>query len=100
VYAVNEIGNYEGTTSGSVTAYAIDPATGNLNFLNRQSTYGPIPAHLTVDATNRYLLVANYNGGNVVAYPIGPDGRLGDASDMAQHMCLTVARTGRWPAQN
>ena len=65
---------------GSVEAYAIDPSTGMLTLLNRQSAGGPIPAHLTVDPSGRYLVVANYIGGNFVVLPIEADGQLGPVS--------------------
>jgi 6-phosphogluconolactonase len=84
LYAVNEIGNYQGTPNGSVSAYAIN-GDGSLTLLNRQNTHGSIPAHLSPDSTNRYLLVANYNGGNISAFPIEQNGRLGTATDVAQH---------------
>ena len=38
-----------------------------------------------VDATGKNVLVANYGGGSVAVLPIGPDGKLGPASDFVQH---------------
>jgi len=67
----NEIDDYEGQKSGSAEAYAINPATGTIQLLNRQSTNSPTPAHLAVDPTGRNLLVANYIGGDFVVLPIG-----------------------------
>ena len=69
LYAVNEIGNYQGQESGSVSAFAIDSQSGRLTFLNRQPTHGTSPCHLSVDATGQYVLVANYGTGSVAAYP-------------------------------
>jgi len=80
LYLVNEIDDYEGKKNGSVEAYAIDPATGVLTFLNRQPDKGPIPAHLAVDLSGHHLVVANYVGGNVVVLPIDAAGRLGPVS--------------------
>jgi 6-phosphogluconolactonase len=77
LYVVNEIDDYEGQRSGSTEAYAIDATTGKITLLNRQSVKGPIPAHLAVDPTGQYLVVANYVGGNFVVLPIERDGRLG-----------------------
>src|SRR5258708_2599245 len=34
MYAVNEVGDYKGQSSGGVSAFAIDPRTGKLSFLN------------------------------------------------------------------
>lgn len=80
LYVVNEIDDYEGKKNGSVEAYAIDPATGMLTFLNRQPDKGPIPAHLAVDPSGHHLVVANYVGGNFVVLPIDAAGRLGPVS--------------------
>jgi 6-phosphogluconolactonase len=77
LYVVNEIDDYEGQKSGSAEAYAINPTTGKITLLRRQSVKGPIPAHLAVDPTGQYLVVANYVGGNFVVLPIERDGRLG-----------------------
>ena len=77
LYVINEIDDYEGQKLGSAEAYAIDPSTGMLTLLNRQSVGGPIPAHLAVDPNGRHLVVANYIGGNFVVLPIEADGRLG-----------------------
>jgi 6-phosphogluconolactonase len=38
-----------------------------------------------VDKTGKYLLAANYSGGSVAAFPIGDDGRPGEASAFIQH---------------
>ena len=77
---INEIDDYEGQRSGSAEAYAIDPNTGMIKLLNRQSLNSPIPAHLAVDPTGRNLVVGNYIGGDFVVLPIGVDGRLGPVS--------------------
>jgi len=79
LYAVNEISSFEGEKAGSVTAFRIDVQTGKLTNLNAKSSKGDGPCHLAVDATGRFLAVANYGGGNFSLLPIGADGRLGDS---------------------
>jgi 6-phosphogluconolactonase len=81
LYVVNEIDDFEGQKAGSAEAYAINPATGEITLLNRQSVKGPIPAHLAVDPTGHYLIVANYVGGNFVVLPIESGGRLAPVVD-------------------
>jgi 6-phosphogluconolactonase len=81
LYVVNEIDDFEGQKAGSAEAYAINPATGEITLLNRQSVRGPIPAHLAVDPTGHYLIVANYVGGNFVVLPIESSGRLAPVVD-------------------
>jgi 6-phosphogluconolactonase (cycloisomerase 2 family) len=80
LYVTNEIDDYEGKKAGSIEAYAIDPDAGTLKLLNRQSLNSPIPAHLAVDPTDKYVVVGNYIGADFVVLPIEADGRLGPVS--------------------
>jgi 6-phosphogluconolactonase len=82
LYAVNEISNYLGTTSGSVTAFAVDSSTGDLTLLNVVSSQGAGPAHLSVDPLGQFVFVANYGGGSIAVLPIQSDGSLGVATDV------------------
>ncbi len=85
LYAANEISMYQGQAAGSVSAFAIDPATHALKLLNRVSSRGSGPCHLVVDKTGKWLFVANYNSGSVSSFPIHEDGSLGEASAFFQH---------------
>ena len=85
LYAINEIGNFQGKESGSVSAFAIDRNTGGLTALNQQPSVGRGPAHLVVDKAGRNVLVANYGGGSVAVVPIGTDGTLKPPSAFIQH---------------
>jgi 6-phosphogluconolactonase (cycloisomerase 2 family) len=64
-------------------AYQIDQATGRLTVLNQQPTGGQNGVHLAIDATNRFLAVANYASGSLALLPINQDGSLGALSDLA-----------------
>ncbi len=79
LYAVHEIDD------GAVSAFAVDAHTSELHLLNRQSSAGRGPCHLTVDATGQFVLVANYAGGSVAVLPIRADGALAPACAVAQH---------------
>ena len=85
LYAVNEVGNYEGPNSGGVSAFSIDRATGKLTFLNEVASRGADPCYIIVDKTGRYVLVANYTGGSVAVFPVLEDGKLGEATAFVQH---------------
>jgi len=85
LYAANEVSDFEGQAAGSVSAFAIDAATGRLRLLNRVSSRGADPCHLVVDGTGKNVLVANYTGGSVASLPIRPDGSLGAATAFVQH---------------
>jgi len=67
---------------GEATAYRIDPASGRLAVVNKQATNGKNGVSLAVDATNRYLVLANYSSGTVTVLPINADGSLGPLSDL------------------
>lgn len=85
LYAVNEVGEFQGERTGSVSAFAVDPSTGKLTLLNQQPSKGTAPCHLTVDKQGKCVLVANYGSGSVAVLPILPDGRLGEPTAVIQH---------------
>src|SRR6266511_1696044 len=82
LYAGNEIANFNGTTTGSVSAYAVNQTTGDLTLLNTVTSGGAGPAHVSVDPSSKFAFVANYGGGNVAVLPINPDGSLGNPTDV------------------
>jgi 6-phosphogluconolactonase len=77
LYAVNEGDDVGGTGAGAVSAFDIDATSGALRFINRVSSGGEGPAHVLVDASGRFVLVANYNGGNFSVLSIDGQGGLG-----------------------
>jgi 6-phosphogluconolactonase len=85
LYAVNEVTNYKGQSSGIVSAFAIDHKTGKLTLLNEVLSRGADPCYISVDKTGKFVLVANYTGGNLAVFPILEGGRLGEASAFVQH---------------
>jgi 6-phosphogluconolactonase len=85
LYAVGEIDSFHGAKTGVVSAFAIDPKSGDLKLLNQQPSQGTGPTHLVVDKAGRNVLVANYGGGNVVVLPIAPDGTLKPVSSNQVH---------------
>ncbi len=90
LYAVNEVEQFEGKASGSVSAFSIDKKTGDLNLLNKQSTSGGSPCHLIVDEKGNYVLVANYSGGSIAVLPISEGGSLGMPGNVVQHRGSSV----------
>ncbi len=85
LYAVNETMTFEGQAGGGLSAFAIEPQTGALTYLNSQCTHGGAPCHVSVDQTGRFVYVANYMGGNVAVFPVRRDGDLEPVSDVVQH---------------
>ena len=78
LYAVNEGG-------GTVGAFSVNPTNGALKLLNQRSSNGGSPAHVVVDGSGRYVIVANYGGGSVTVFPILTNGQLGAATAHIQH---------------
>jgi 6-phosphogluconolactonase len=79
LYTVNEISDFEGK-SGSVSAYAVDRSNGDLRLLNTISSQGAGPAYLSVDASGKYVFVANYGDGSIAVFPVLSGGSLGAAT--------------------
>jgi 6-phosphogluconolactonase len=90
LYAVNEIGDFQKKQSGAVSAFSIDPKSGDLTLINQQPSGGAAPCHLVVDRLGRHVLAANYGGGSVCVLPFGENGRLGEATAFIQHRGASV----------
>jgi 6-phosphogluconolactonase len=85
LFAVNEVGEFNGKKGGGVSAFRIDKQTGMLSFINNQSSGGAAPCNLTVNMDGSFVLVGNYSGGNVSVLPVKPDGSLGSLVGLIQH---------------
>ena len=82
LYSANETDRVDETGQGTVTAFAIDPESGQLRRLNSVASGGAGPTYVSIHPSGRFLLVANYFGGSVAVIPIGDDGRILEASDV------------------
>jgi len=85
LYAVNELKTFEDKPTGTVSAFAVDPKTGKLEFLNKRMTHGTDPCHVLVDKKGKYVFVANFMSGSICVLPVLQDGSLGEVSDFIQH---------------
>jgi 6-phosphogluconolactonase len=72
-YAANESGK-----QSTISAFSVDAISARLTLLNQLPALGEDPCFLSFDKTGKYLFVANYTSGNVVVFPILPDGKLGE----------------------
>lgn len=61
-----------------VSAFALDPATGEAKFLNRGASGGKNGVREAIDPSGKFLAVANYSSGSVAVLAIAPDGSLKD----------------------
>ena len=83
LYAVAEVSDWP---EGLCYAYRIDPATGALTYINVQPTLGRAACYVSIDHTNRFVMVANYGGPvGVAVFPIREDGGIAPASTSVTH---------------
>jgi 6-phosphogluconolactonase len=92
LYAVTETEDFGGKSSGAVSAFRLDPRSGELTLLNTQPSGGAGPCHIVVDGRGKNALAANYGGGSVCVLPIKEDGSLAEASSFIQHNGSSVNR--------
>lgn len=87
LYAVAEA---PGGAEGEVWAFSLDERTGDLAPLNRRRAHGRSTCHVSVDATGRWVVVANYGSPTVVMYPVEAGGGLGEAVVVLRHQGASV----------
>lgn len=68
--------------ASEVSAFRRDPQTGTIEQIGRTGTEGKNPVHLAVDATNRWMVVANHITSTVALLPRHEDGTLGAVADL------------------
>jgi len=85
IYSADSVAMFDGEKAGSVSAFAINPSSGLLKLLNRKSSGGSGPCHVSVDATGRVLLAANYGAGSVKSFRLNPDGSIGSEGSYIRH---------------
>jgi 6-phosphogluconolactonase (cycloisomerase 2 family) len=84
LYSANETDRQGDAKEGTVSAFAINQADGQLDLLNTVCSGGAGPTYVSLHPSGRFLLVANYFGGSVAVLPIQSDGSLGAATDVKQ----------------
>ncbi len=84
LYAVSEMADGHGKTTGSVSSFSIDTKSGKLTLRNTVDSKGDGPCFVRTDHTGKNVLVANYNSGSAAVLPIKEDGTLAEASAVVQ----------------
>jgi 6-phosphogluconolactonase (cycloisomerase 2 family) len=82
LYSANETDRAGKDNEGTLSAFAVNPADGRLEPLNTIRSGGAGPTYVSLHASGRFVLVANYFGGSVAVLPVLDDGRLGEATDV------------------
>ena len=91
-YAVSEVGVETDGSAGGAYSFRIDRTLGEIDLvpLNRRSTDGDHPCHLSIHASGRWLVATNYSTGDVVVLPIADDGTLGEQVTRVRHVGSSV----------
>lgn len=85
--ALNRDGDRLYTVHGDlsdISAFAVDKASGKLEFINRQSTQGKNPVHLAIDPSGRHVVVSNHIGASLAVLPLNADGSLGELTQLVK----------------
>ncbi|KGO84924.1 6-phosphogluconolactonase [Flavobacterium rivuli WB 3.3-2 = DSM 21788] len=69
--------NTKTPNEGSVSAYKFNPTTKSLTFMNRQESGGENPVYVTVDASEKWIINANYTDAGVSVHHLNQDGSIG-----------------------
>ena len=84
LYSTNATDLVDDGASGTVSAFAVDRASGQLTLLNTVPSGGVGPTYARLHQDGRHLFVANYAGGSVAVLPLLEDGRLGPATQVVR----------------
>ena len=82
LYSSNETDRVGDDKEGTVSAFSVDGADGQLKLLNTVRSGGDGPTYVSIHPSGRFLFVANYFGGSVAVLPILADGQLGEPTDI------------------
>ena len=85
--ALNRAGDRLYTVHGDlsdISAFAVDRASGQLTFINKQSTQGKNPVHLAIDPSGKFIVVTNHIGASLAVLPIAGDGALGAVTQLVK----------------
>lgn len=85
LFALGEGPGPDGKTSGGASAFAFDAASGKLSLLNSRGAGGGNTTMIAPDATAKMLVTVSYGGGQVAAYPLAADGRIGERTTFIAH---------------
>lgn len=82
LYAVSE---KSGPAGGSVYAYAFEHSSGQLKYLNHESSGGDEPCYISIDHSGHWALAANFKSGSFSLLSIEKNGELGKIKQIIRH---------------
>jgi 6-phosphogluconolactonase len=74
LFATDEVDNL-------VRSFSFDSSNGALTARNDVASGGTGPTHISIDATGKWVMAANYTDGRYAVFAIATDGQLANASD-------------------
>jgi len=77
LYAGYETDNY-------IRSFSID-SNGQLSLINKRSSHGDGPCHVSIDPQGKYVYVSNYGSGSITVYPLSNKGSLKKATEIINH---------------
>ena len=83
-----------------ISAYAIDPKTGELHFLNTVPSGGTSTCYLSVDKTGKYVLTASFGSGSISILRVREGGFLGEETAFVRHIGHSGTQTQAHPSSN
>jgi 6-phosphogluconolactonase len=81
-----------------ISAYAIDPKTGELHSLNTVPSGGTSTCYLSVDKTGKHVLTASFGSGSISVLRVREDGGLGEQTAFVQHIGHSGTQTQAHPS--
>jgi len=79
LYAANEVSEFQAEKTGAISSFQVDAASAKLKPLNKISSQGTGPCHVSTDSQGRYVFCANYTGGSAASFYVHPDGAISEA---------------------
>lgn len=90
LYACERRHEVEKPVPGALSSWAIDEETGHLEMTSRAPSEGASPPYVGVHRSGRHAYSPHFQGGQVVAYPLDEEGRVGDVDRLIQHRLTKI----------
>ena len=88
LYAVSEVDNFNNSKSGSVTSFSLNN-NGSLQFINKMSSNGAHPCHISLNKKGTKAVISNYTGGTISIHNIEKTGEINPAYQVINHNTST-----------
>jgi 6-phosphogluconolactonase len=82
LYAVNQ---WRGEKPAYISSFRFDAQSGQLHFLNKQLSGADGPCYINITDDAKWVVVANYTGGALSAFPVKDNGSLEPFTQMITH---------------